>query len=599
MAEPAAETKSTVKKMSLGGIGKSLLGASKKAGGVVKSLFSKKPTSELVTDDKETPAEYLGEIYKLMKVIDEDKKLQHEKSINHIHEEEHKKDQRNKEIISALTGKKFKKTKFKARRKFKVKKKGKATNVSESGGGGLGLPSLGVLGSIALGGAAVVGTTALMTTSTSAFGNTMAMEQRVRTPEEALNASHKTAVDRDNSLSYGVIGLSSIRTDGKDNSSLDSFIKDNPQFNLPDPGNGGRNAKFIEEWNKIPADKLLEAQEKWYQDHVYNPATRSLESSGVDSKISADERVRAYMADRANQVGTDGTEKAIKRAGADKATTSEDFMHKMSEYDKAHLDEQFPKYLKQHPTHRKGLINRIENRESLSLALNPNAEENKSVRNTKLNPKQSASATSQNLEINDTESSATAAQLEKQRLEYEKQAQNGMDMGYKIQYPEQKSSNAKNSLEAQKKSAGLEYTGPLIPKPTIAPSDDELESKKYIENQKLRHIKMREEAEGPKIPQQSEENRKLWEQLELQDLIHKSTLLENQQKVNADLKAKEEDKLIENKEAEQKQIIQDVAKPQSNEPINPPVEDFDNVYDGPVMLQTHPVENKTIISKEL
>ena len=92
MAEPAIETKDTAKKMTLGGVGKSLLGGAKKAGSLVKKLFSKEPTSELVVNEKTTPVEYLGEIFKMMKVMDEDKKLNHEMANNHLEEEEHKKD---------------------------------------------------------------------------------------------------------------------------------------------------------------------------------------------------------------------------------------------------------------------------------------------------------------------------------------------------------------------------------------------------------------------------------------------------------------------------------------------------------------------------
>jgi len=117
MTKPAPETKDTVKKLSLGGAAaKSLLGVSKKAGGVIKSLFSKKPTSELVTNDRETAVEYLGEIYKMMKTIDADKRLHQEMAKNLIISEEHKKDIRNKEIINALAGRKNK-SKFKPKLK--------------------------------------------------------------------------------------------------------------------------------------------------------------------------------------------------------------------------------------------------------------------------------------------------------------------------------------------------------------------------------------------------------------------------------------------------------------------------------------------------
>jgi hypothetical protein len=605
MAEPAIETKDTAKKMSLSGVGKSLLGGTKKASASISKLFSKKPTSELVVDEKLTSTEYLGEIYKMMKVMDEDKKFNQEKVKNHLEEEEHNKDQRNKEIIQALTGKKFKKTKFKAKRKQK-KRKGKVTNISDSEeSSGVGLATLGV---ITMGAVAAIGVSALVTSSSSAFANTMAMEQRAKNREEALSAVYKVAKDRDDSLSYGVIGLSSIRTGGKNNSSLDSFIADNPQFNLPDPGDGGKKPGFLESWKKIPAEELLAAQEKWYQDHVYNPATQLLESSGVDSKISADDRVRAYMSDRANQVGTNGTATAIKNAGADKATSAEDFIQKMSEHDIKTLDEQFPKYLKQHPTHRKGLVNRIRERERLSLGVQQDTGEKKSsTLNFKLYPKQSRSAKSQDLGIKDTTPTITDEQLEKQRLEYERQAENGMDMGLKLTWPEQKSSNSQDLIEAQRKSAGLESTGPIIPKSTKAPPPQmetmtDAEREKYIQ----KYMKA-EENYGPKTREeaQSKEDREFWQLLELQDLIDKSTRIENIIDKSTKLQnAQTENTVLREEEvdiASQEEKLQIVEIFRNNEPIYPeptvPAETFDPYDDKPVILEIHRVTPPTSLEQ--
>ena len=412
MSAPAPETKDTAKKMTLGGVGKSLLGGAKKTGSLVKKLFSKEPTSELVVDEKLTPAEYLGEIFKMMKVMDEDKKLHHEMANNHLEEEQHKKDIRNKEIIQALTGKKFKKTKFKSKLKSKTKKKITAAKVSDSVGGGF---SLGTLGTIAVGTAAVVGTGAvLMSAPKKAFANTMKLEQNVdvNDPKSAERKAKERALDRDKSYSYGVFGLSSIR-EGDKQSSLDSFIKENPQFKLSDPGNGGKNEKFYEEWNALDSKELLDAQEKWWLKHVYDPTVATLESSGIPSEISTDERVRAYMIDRANQTGDsdEAVKKTITKAGADKSTTAESFIDKMSDYDLANLDKKFGKYLKQFPENKKGLIKRIERRKKLSLDIK------KETPKASAEPKKSP-------EITDEE-------LEKQRLEYEKQAENGMDMGYR------------------------------------------------------------------------------------------------------------------------------------------------------------------------
>ena len=124
MAHPSDNTKNSVSKMSLGGIGKSLLGGAKrfakwnlnyKTGG----LFNVDSSSELVDKNNMPPAKVLGEIYKMMKIMEEDKRLNHELAQSTLESEELKKDLRNKEIIKALTGRRKKKPVTPRKRKAK------------------------------------------------------------------------------------------------------------------------------------------------------------------------------------------------------------------------------------------------------------------------------------------------------------------------------------------------------------------------------------------------------------------------------------------------------------------------------------------------
>jgi len=108
MATPSEETKSTVSKMAMSGAKLAFTGV-KKSFSAVKKLITKTPTSEFVADEKETPVEVLGKIYKMMKIMDEDKKLNHEMANSFLEEEELEKNKRNQEIIKALTGRKTKK----------------------------------------------------------------------------------------------------------------------------------------------------------------------------------------------------------------------------------------------------------------------------------------------------------------------------------------------------------------------------------------------------------------------------------------------------------------------------------------------------------
>ena len=69
------------------------------------------------------PVQLLGEIFKMLKVMDEDRKLNQEMANSHVEEQEHEKEKRNKEIIRALTGRKKPKVKPKKVEKKKPEEK--------------------------------------------------------------------------------------------------------------------------------------------------------------------------------------------------------------------------------------------------------------------------------------------------------------------------------------------------------------------------------------------------------------------------------------------------------------------------------------------
>lgn len=103
MAEPSDDTKKTASSM-LSRVGKSALGGAKKVASSVGKLFTKKP--ENVIPHPSGPTETLGEIFKMMKIMYEDRKLNQEMASAHIEEQKHEKDRRNNEIIKALTARK-------------------------------------------------------------------------------------------------------------------------------------------------------------------------------------------------------------------------------------------------------------------------------------------------------------------------------------------------------------------------------------------------------------------------------------------------------------------------------------------------------------
>jgi len=368
MSAPAPETKDTAKKMTLGGVGKSLLGGAKKTGSLVKKLFSKEPTSELVVDEKLTPAEYLGEIFKMMKIMDEDKKLNHEMANNHLEEEERKKDIRNREIIEALTGKKVK-GKKNLRRKPKTTKK-KTTKEVPTFGSASSSSSAGTVGKVitAVKVAAVV--TIGLAGVSAAQAVSRKMEVNVNTKEDALKNAHRRVTgDTNDSTALGVYGISSWRgAGGKGKSTLDSFIddynRDHPNNKITeDPGEKADNPKFLAQWNNIPAKDLLEAQDKWYENRVYKPTATALEDSGVSKDIFSSDKVLAYMSDRTNQQGLGNITKAIKAAGATNSKTPDEFIDAMTKYDLSRIESKFRTNIKENgPGRVRALENRVKNR---------------------------------------------------------------------------------------------------------------------------------------------------------------------------------------------------------------------------------------------
>ena len=103
MAEPSDDTKKTASSM-FSRVGKSALGGAKKVASSVGKLFTKKP--ENVIPHPSGPTETLGEIFKMMKLMDEDRKAAQEMASSHVEEQKHEKDRRNNEIIKALTARK-------------------------------------------------------------------------------------------------------------------------------------------------------------------------------------------------------------------------------------------------------------------------------------------------------------------------------------------------------------------------------------------------------------------------------------------------------------------------------------------------------------
>jgi hypothetical protein len=181
------------------------------------------------------------------------------------------------------------------------------------------------------------------------------------TTKEEMYAKGGQIVDNDPKpgvKSYGIFGLNS-------GGSIQNFVKDNPQFNFK---SNPPSVQFDEEWRnaaKTRPEELLNAQLSWYEKYILGPIKRELKSL-LPAGISVDENLIMFMSDRRNQYGK-VQEKQAAEFAAD-AKNSTEWIQKVTQYDLRNIGSAFSTYLKNNPNNRPGLVNRITNRQSSSLA---------------------------------------------------------------------------------------------------------------------------------------------------------------------------------------------------------------------------------------
>jgi hypothetical protein len=348
------------------------------------------------TKTNEMAVEVLGLIYREMVKTEEQRKI----DFNNAEEEKNDlidaEEERNSAIIAALSGKKVKTKKIKVPKVVKENKEqkklltskktliGKALNRAISTVTKVGKPAaiLGVAGA----GIVVVGSSGLFSKAAMA---TIKLEQGVKSEADALAPNNDpkrvkkgefpdletpklgaATPDTRGSTSYGLFGINNIRNKGK--SSIDLFVEQNPQLNLPNPGsseNPEQVKKFNEAWwnlSKTRPKELLEAQANYFKRNIEEVAVKPL--SGLPSNISNNSGVQNYMIDRYAQFGNTMIQSAIQYASD--AKTPEQFINLMSKHDKNNLrqifkstsDSEFKKL-------ENGLINRIDARNKDALGV--------------------------------------------------------------------------------------------------------------------------------------------------------------------------------------------------------------------------------------
>ena len=180
------------------------------------------------------------------------------------------------------------------------------------------------------------------------------------TTKEEMMAKGGQIVDNDPKpgvKSYGIFGMNS-------GGSIQSFVKDNPQFSFK---SNPPSSEFDKEWIELAKSRpedLLSAQIAWHEKYVLDPIKREIKSL-LPSSIPVDDKLIMFMSDRRNQYGKVQEKEAA--SFASNATNSTEWIRKVTQYDLGNIETAFSAYLKNNPNNRQGLVNRISKRESHSL----------------------------------------------------------------------------------------------------------------------------------------------------------------------------------------------------------------------------------------
>lgn len=361
-----------------------------------------KPVEEEQTTFKSS-GEALGEIFKLMVKIEDERKLEREEYSNFQETREEEKERRNKELIKALTGKKKPKAQKEAESKSKTKKAEKETKeadkkkekaVSEAKETSKKsaskevpkkaesvAPTVGKVARKGVGTAVKIGIAGI----TGAAAMSVYGETGATTKEQAMQKGGQI-VPNDPSpgfYSYGIFGMNSKAK------TADAFAAQYPQLGIK--GKSG-SKEFNDSWTEVAKKKpkeLFDAQIDWYDKNITQPLKKDL-SAMLPPDIAKDNRVLAYFSDRRIQYGKTMEKSAVEQSLPSK--TPEEFMKKMTDFDLANIGTAFKTYLAE-PGHKgaeEGLRKRIERRESLSMSLPAQVEtgnklSNASTENQQLN----------------------------------------------------------------------------------------------------------------------------------------------------------------------------------------------------------------------
>lgn len=180
------------------------------------------------------------------------------------------------------------------------------------------------------------------------------------------------APDTSGSKSYGVFGLNTMGANPANTSAGRFAAQYGPTLGLTAPIG---TPDFDNQWKAVAAqnpDALKAAQLDWYKNEIAGGVSQKLLAVGVPEAVANDPRVQGYFADRMVQQGPASLQRHGQRIiGAYNGANNDPaaFLSNMSAADKANLGGDFRTYLSQNPNNVRGLENRVDKRQNLSLGL--------------------------------------------------------------------------------------------------------------------------------------------------------------------------------------------------------------------------------------
>lgn len=202
--------------------------------------------------------------------------------------------------------------------------------------------------------------------------NAAAVSAAGETGVPSFDKQGQISPDTGGSKSYGVFGLNTWGKDPNATSAGKFAATYGKDLGFTAPVGS---PEFDAQWQAAAANNpegLKAAQLDWHQKNIVGNVASALAKAGVPAEVAADPRVQSYFADRMVQQGAGSTVNHAPRISSAFAGSNNDpgaFLARMSAADKAALPQDFRTYLSENPNNVRGLQNRVDKRQNLSMGM--------------------------------------------------------------------------------------------------------------------------------------------------------------------------------------------------------------------------------------